>query len=406
VRSPCPHPDPDELSHRATRPRPVNLAGMRAPLVVAALFLTAVSACTGSDSDPAADPTPSAPATSKDDPDPVPSGSTSSSPAEPRRPDLDPRVIVEGLEVPWGIAFLPDGSALIAERDDATIQRLDPDGTVTEVGTVPDVVPTSEGGLLGLAVSPTYDDDSTIYAYITTADDNRVVAMTYDGETLGDAAPLLTAIPAGQIHDGGRIAFGPDDMLYVTTGETGDGALAQDPDSLGGKILRIQADGSIPSDNPDPTSPIWTRGHRNVQGIDWDDDGRLWATEFGSTMWDELNLIEPGNNYGWPEDEGITEGGEFTDPLIQWETGEASPSGLAYFDGNLYVAALKGMRLYQVPVSGEGTLGEPKALYTGKYGRLRTVVATPQDTLWFTTSNLDGRGAPAPADDRIFEIRP
>ncbi len=380
---------------------------MRLHRIVTVSILAAVTACGGSETGPQADPTPSVPTATQTqrDTDPAPSREETSSTENPQ-PDLDPRVVVQGLEVPWGIAFVPDGSALIAERDDATIQRLDPDGTITEVGTVPNVVPTSEGGLLGLAVSPTYDDDQTIYAYITTAADNRVVSMKYDGKVLGDGSPILTGIPAGQIHDGGRIAFGPDDKLYVTTGETGDGDLAQDPDSLGGKILRIEADGSIPSDNPDPESPIWTTGHRNVQGIDWDDDGRMWATEFGSTIWDELNLIEPGNNYGWPKVEGISGGGEFTDPMVQWETGDASPSGLAYFDGFLYVAALGGHRLFQVSVSADGKTGTPKTLYSGKYGRLRTVVATPQNTLWFTTSNLDGRGDPEPTDDRIFEIRP
>ncbi len=380
---------------------------MRLHWIVTVSVLAAVTACGGSEPSSQADPTPNVPTTTQTqtDTEPAPSGEATSS-AEDPQPDLDPRVVVQGLEVPWGIAFLPDGSALIAERDDATIQRLDSDGTITEVGTVPNVVPTSEGGLLGLAVSPTYDDDQTIYAYITTADDNRVLSMTYDGKARGDSSPILTGIPAGQIHDGGRIAFGPDDKLYVTTGETGDGELAQDLDSLGGKILRIEADGSTPSDNPDPDSAVWTTGHRNVQGIDWDDDGRLWATEFGSTIWDELNLIEPGNNYGWPEVEGISGGGEFTDPLIQWKTGDASPSGIAYLDGNLYVAALAGQRLFQVPVSSDGKTGTPKTLYSGEYGRLRTVVATPEDTVWFTTSNLDGRGEPVPTDDRIFEIRP
>lgn len=368
---------------------------MHPRLVLAVSVLAVVTACSGSAVQPGADRAPpSIPSTSD--------VSTSGTPS----PDLEPRVVVEGLEVPWGIAFLPDGSALIAERDDATILRLDPDGTITEVGTLPDVVPTSEGGLLGLAVSPTYSDDQTIYAYVTTAEDNRVLTMTYDGKNLGASTPILTGIPAGQIHDGGRIAFGPDDKLYITTGETGDGDLAQDRDSLGGKILRIEADGSVPSDNPDPDSPVWTLGHRNVQGIVWDDDGRLWATEFGSTIWDELNLIEPGDNYGWPEVEGISEGSEFTNPLIQWQTGDASPSGIAYLDGNLYVAALAGERLFQIPLSSAGVPGQPKALYVGDYGRLRTVVATPEGTLWFTTSNLDGRGEPVSTDDRIFEIRP
>lgn len=383
---------------------------MRLHHVVTGVVLAAATACSGSTPDSQVDPTPSAAVTTQSvrpgsTTDPAPSVGKPA-PTENSQPDLEPQVVVQGLEVPWGIAFLPDGSALIAERDDAMIQHLDPGGLITEIGTVPGVVPTSEGGLLGLAVSPAYDKNQKIYAYITTAADNRVLEMTYDGESLGNSSPILTGIPAGQIHDGGRIAFGPDDMLYVTTGETGDGELAQDPASLGGKILRIKADGAIPRDNPDPRSPVWTTGHRNVQGIDWDDDGRLWATEFGSTIWDELNLIEAGNNYGWPEAEGISGGDEFTDPLIQWRTGDASPSGIAYFDGNLYVAGLGGHRLFQVPVSSDGATGAPKALYSGEFGRIRTVVATPRDTLWFTTSNLDGRGEPAPTDDRVLEIRP
>ncbi len=376
-------------------------------ILVMAVALAAVNACGGSDDRVASDPTPSVPSAAG----PATSGSQStagaptSSSSGDQTPDLQPQVVVEGLEVPWGIAFLPDGSALIAERDNATIQLLDPDGQIKQVGSVAGVVPTSEGGLLGLAVSPTYTQDHLVYAYLTTADDNRVVAMTYESGKLSAAAPIFTGIPAGEIHDGGRIAFGPDGMLYVTTGETGDGTLAQDPSSLGGKILRLEPDGSVPTDNPDPSSPVWTLGHRNVQGITWDDAGRLWSTEFGADQWDEVNLIEPGNNYGWPAVEGRSDQSQFTNPIVEWPTDEASPSGVAYLDGSLYVAALAGERLYRIRVNGR-TLGEPQALYEGDYGRLRTVVVTPDGTLWFTTSNRDGRGDPAGTDDRIFEIRP
>ena len=319
-------------------------------------------------------------------------------------PDLTPELVARGFEVPWGIAFLPDGSALVAERASAAIQRLVPAGGVTEVGTVPGVVATSEGGLLGLAVSPTYSQDQTIYAYYTTESDNRVARMTFDGRRLGEPDPVLTGVPAGAIHDGGRIAFGPDGMLYVATGETGDEQLAQDPDSLGGKILRIEPDGDVPADNPDPGSPVWTLGHRNVQGITWDYAGRMWATEFGASAWDELNLIEPGNNYGWPAAEGRSDLEEFTDPVIQWRTGEASPSGIAYLEGSLWIATLQGEQIFRVPV--RGGVGKPRRLFSGEYGRLRTVESTPEGELWFTTSNRDGRGDPAPADDRILAVRP
>lgn len=368
-------------------------------ITVTIALLFAASACT--DDEPEATPTVPPTESASDDT----TTSTAPAPTADPRPDLDPKVVVEGLEVPWGIAFLPDGSALIAERDTATVQHLT-DKEVTAVGTVDGVEPTLEGGLLGLAVSPSYDQDQTVYAYLTTSEDNRVVTMTFDGDELGPSKAIFTGIPKGDIHDGGRIAFGPDGKLYVTTGETGDGPLAQDPDSPAGKILRLEPDGSVPRDNPDPKSPVWTLGHRNVQGITWDDDERLWASEFGASAWDELNLIEPGDNYGWPEAEGRAGGSEFTDPVLQWPTSDLSPSGIAYLDGSLYIAGLAGERLYRIPLNGNGKVGEPEALYRGEYGRLRTVVATPDGTLWFTTSNLDGRGEPAPSDDRIFEIRP
>ncbi|WP_072690776.1 PQQ-dependent sugar dehydrogenase [Rhodococcus marinonascens] len=318
----------------------------------------------------------------------------------------DPTVIAEDLEVPWGIAFLPDGTALIAERDSGKIRRLQANGEVSDIGDVPGVVARGESGLLGLAVSPTYVTDQTIYAYLTTADDNRVVALRFDETGLGAPDPILTGIPAAAIHDGGRIVFGPDGALYAATGEAGDKPLAQDLSSLGGKILRINADGSIPADNPFPGSPVWSLGHRNVQGLAWDDAGRLWATEFGANTWDEINLIEPGNNYGWPYAEGIAGIDGFTDPAIQWPTSEASPSGVAFVDGSLWVAALRGERLWQIPVGADGSLGEPQSLFEGEYGRLRTAVATPDGALWFSTSNRDGRGTPAETDDRILEIRP
>jgi glucose/arabinose dehydrogenase len=368
---------------------------MLRPAVAACALAVLVAGCS---SDDATEPKPRGVATSPGEP-------TTSD----RQPDLTPRLLAQGLAVPWGITFLPDGSALIAQRDEATVLLLTPAGKIRDVGQVEGVTPTSEGGLLGLAVSPSYATDRTVYAYITTAADNRVVTMPFDGEQLGPATPILTGIPRGEIHDGGRIAFGPDRKLYITTGETGDSSLAQDRTSLGGKILRVNPDGSVPRDNPFPGSPVWTYGHRNVQGIAWDAKGRLWASEFGSTVWDELNLIEPGNNYGWPIGEGALDKPGYTDPLLQWRTGDASPSGIAFLDGDLWMACLHGARLYRIPVRPDGSVGKPQALYTGDYGRLRTVVATPAGSLWFTTSNRDGRadaGFPKPSDDRLFEIRP
>jgi glucose/arabinose dehydrogenase len=309
--------------------------------------------------------------------------------------------IATNLDVPWGIAFLGDGSALVAERQSGTIKHLTAPGAVSAVGNVPGVAARGEGGLLGLATA-----GSTVFAYLTTGQDNRVVTMGFDGNGLTAPTPILTGIPVGSIHDGGRIAFGPDGKLYVATGESGSPSLSQDRSSLGGKILRINPDGSIPADNPDPASPVWSLGHRNIQGLAWDSGGRMWATEYGANSFDELNLIRPGGNYGWPLAEGRAGIEGLIDPLVQWGTDEASPSGLAYYGGSLWVAALRGQRLFQIPVAADGGLGSPAPRLVGQYGRLRTVVAAPDGTLWFTTSNRDGRGRPLAGDDRIVQFRP
>ena len=312
-----------------------------------------------------------------------------------------PGEIATNLDVPWGIAFLPDGSALIAERNSGAIKHMTAPGVVNQVGSVAGVAARGEGGLLGLATA-----GPTVFAYLTTGQDNRVVQMRFDGGALSEQAPILTGIPAGSIHDGGRIAFGPDGKLYVATGEAGDRQLSQDRSSLGGKILRINPDGSVPPDNPDPASPVWSFGHRNIQGLAWDSAGRLWATEYGANRVDELNVIQPGGNYGWPMAEGAANTQGLIDPVVQWSTDEASPSGLAYFGGSLWVAALRGERLIRIPVEADGSAGEPASLFVGQYGRLRTVVAAPDGTLWFTTSNRDGRGDPRDGDDRILQFRP
>jgi glucose/arabinose dehydrogenase len=353
------------------------------------------------------------------------SGSGSDGTAEPTEPappvELpEPTEVATGLDVPWGIAFRPDGSALVAERDTGRILRLAPGAgtatgpapaTPTPVATVPGVAAAGEGGLLGLAASPTYADDELVYAYLTTAEDNRVVRFRLDDPA--GAEVVVDGIERAAIHDGGRIAFGPDGLLYVATGDAARGGLAQDQASLNGKVLRLEPDGSVPADNPTPGSPVYTSGHRNVQGLAWDDDGRLWAAELGENRWDELNLLEPGANHGWPEVEG--EGGAdqgFTDPVVTWETSEASPSGLAHWQGSLYVAGLRGERLWQVPLvagSGSGTgplVGEPVAQLDGAFGRLRTVVVAPDGALWVATGNTDGRGSPRPGDDRILRFAP
>ena len=371
--------------------------------VVAVLLLVA-GGC--SDDEPSADnpgPPPSIESSS-------PSESESSEPTgnEGSSGPLTPRVtdtIATGLTSPWDIAFLPNGDALVSERDTGLIKRVKSDGDVETVGELTDVEPTSEGGLLGLTVHPDFESEPYVYAYLSTDSDNRLVRMRWDGSRLGAAEPLLTSNPVGEIHDGGRLAFGPDGMLYVTTGETGDEALSQDLDSNGGKILRLEPDGSVPGANPFGDSPVWSYGHRNVEGLAFDDNGRLWASEFGENTWDELNLIRPGENYGWPLREGSQgEQCDCVDPAAAWHPAVASPSGLAYAEGTLWMAALRGERLWRIPLDGNRPAGEPRGFFIGEYGRLRAIAVAPDGALWLGTSNTDGRGEPSGDDDRILRV--
>jgi glucose/arabinose dehydrogenase len=357
--------------------------------------LALLAACGNGTDDPVTTPTPT-------------TTSTGSVPPPTTAPATGPPKVIgtvaKGLEAPWGIDFLPDGSALVTERDSGRILRLH-DGTRTEVGRIDETVAGSEAGLLGLAVSPSYARDRRVFVYASTDDDNRVLRMTYAAGRLSEPEAVLTGIPRGQIHDGGRLEFGPDGFLYVATGETGDGPLAQDPGTTAGKILRITQDGDPAPGNPDPGSEVWTLGHRNVQGLAFDEGGNLWASEFGQNMWDELNLIEKGVNYGWPEVEGRGGPDRFRNPQQVWETSEASPSGLAFHEGHLWMASLRGERLWRITVNGKRAV-QPKDFFVGRYGRMRTVVVAPDGNLWVTTSNTDGRGDPQAGDDRILLVDP
>jgi glucose/arabinose dehydrogenase len=275
-------------------------------------------------------------------------------------------------------------------------------GRAQEVYRVPGVDPAGEGGLLGLAVSPNYAGDQYVYAYFTAESDNRIVRFRLSG---GGPEVVFDGIDKAGIHNGGRIAFGPDGMLYAGTGDAGDRGESQDPDDPNGKILRLTPDGDPAPGNPRAGSPVYSLGHRNVQGLAWDAQGRLFASEFGQNTFDEVNLIQPGRNYGWPEVEGNgdTDGGRYTNPLVTWGTDEASPSGAAIAGGTLYVAALRGERLWTVPLQGD-RLGEPRAELRDRYGRLRTVERAPDGSLWVATSNQDGRGDPRGGDDRILRF--
>ena len=330
------------------------------------------------------------------------------------QPVGEPRVLARGLKAPWSIVRLgATDSTLISERDSGTVVERLPSGRLRDVGVVPAVVHAGEGGLLGLAVLP---EDSAgsgrwLYAYLTTATDNRIVRMPLAGASgsyrLGAAAPILTGLAKAGNHDGGRIAFGPDGMLYATVGDAGQPSRAQDPRSLNGKILRMTATGAVPRDNPIADSLVYSLGHRNPQGIAWDANGQLWAAEFGQNSWDEFNRIEPGGNYGWPIVEGIGRKDGLIDPVYQWPTSDASPSGLAFVGGTFFLAALRGERLWAISPGSASTGTSTSALpfLVGSLGRLRDVVPGPDGSLWLVTNNTDGRGSPTPGDDKLIEVR-
>ncbi len=307
--------------------------------------------------------------------------------------------VATGLESPWGLVALSDGGFLVSERDTRKILYLNGDLRDT-VATLDEVEPGGEGGLLGLALTR---DGGTLLAYYTAGADNRIVKMSWDGRTLGPPVLVLTGIPKAGRHNGGRMVIGPDDLLYVGTGDAGDSDLAQDRESLGGKILRVTLDGQAAQGNPFGTA-VYSYGHRNVQGLAFDDQGRLWASEFGDNTWDELNLITGGGNYGWPQVEGSGSGEGLTNPKLIWKTEEASPSGLAFWRGELWMAALRGQRLWQIPVAGD-TPGEPVARFGQQYGRLRSVTVAPDgESLVLSASNTDGRNSPQTGDDRLLRI--
>ncbi|MBA2944706.1 PQQ-dependent sugar dehydrogenase [Streptomyces himalayensis] len=377
--------------------------------VLAAAALLLAGGCSSGDGDGSDDGRSSSPSTSKAVSSPSGAADEEVPPAKGSAKVV--RTVTEDLKSPWGLAPLPDGDLLVSSRDEGTITRVDADsGKKTEVGSVPGVAPAGEGGLMGLALSPEYASDHMVYAYFTTESDNRIARMLYDGkkpagEQLGAPDTVFKGIPKGFIHNGGRIAFGPDKMLYAGTGETGDTGLAQDKESLGGKILRLTPDGEPAPGNPfGDDSPVYSYGHRNVQGFAWDKDKRLWASEFGQNTWDELNLIKPGDNYGWPEVEGKGGGSRFHDPVAQWTTTEASPSGIAYAEGSIWMAGLQGKRLWRIPLDGAEVSADPQAFLEETYGRLRTVVPAGGDKLWLVTSETDTRGTPEAGDDRILEV--
>lgn len=312
-----------------------------------------------------------------------------------------PSIVVSNLHVPWSVVFVGN-TPIYSERDSGRIKEILGDGRARLVGQVEGVAHEGgEGGLLGLAL----DDEHRLYAYSSSSAGNRVQRYTLTGSggsyKLGRPTTIIGNLPQGTYHNGGHIAIGPDGMLYVAVGDTYQSTIAQDKQSLGGKILRMTLDGKVPDGNPFKGSFVYSYGHRNVQGMAWASDGTMFASEFGQDTWDELNIIKPGGNYGWPKVEGIGHKSGYIDPVQQWHPADASPSGITIVDDTIFIANLRGEVLRKIPVAAPSTATE---YYAKKYGRLRAVTVAPDGALWIMTNNTDGVGTPRTGDDRILRI--
>lgn len=314
-------------------------------------------------------------------------------------------IIVENLNIPWEVTFLPNGEILVTERPGTLLaiknkQKVSIEG-VEHVG---------EGGLLGLAIHPNFTNTHLIYLYLTTRTSegltNRVERYRLEGNQLSERKIILQGIAGAPNHDGGRIAFGPDGYLYVTTGDAENSGSAQNVDSLNGKILRVKDDGSIPSDNPFGNA-VYSYGHRNSQGLAFDNKKRLWATEHGrsglQSGYDELNLIEKGKNYGWPVIQGDEKREGMVSPVFQSGPNTTwAPAGAAFYNGSIFFGGLRGESLFEYKIA-ENSL---KRYFQGQFGRIRAVVLGPDGYLYVTTSNTDGRGNPKAGDDKLIKVNP
>ena len=317
--------------------------------------------------------------------------------------------VVTNVEIPWALAFAPDGRLFFTERAGRLRVVVDGKLAAEPVARVA-VWASGEAGLMGLALDPDIARNGHLYVCYTAAKGNgvvnRIARLDLRGSRAGDERVLLDDMPAAGIHDGCRLKFGPDGKLYATMGDAASPARAQGRDSLSGKILRIEADGSLPADNPFRGSPVWSLGHRNPQGLAWDGAGRLWESEHGSSAHDEINLIQPGRNYGWPEVRGRETREGFVAPALESGDDTWAPSGIAVLHERLYVAGLRGQRLLALTLGADGTIAGAAELLKGAYGRLRDVVVGPDGALYVATNNRDGRGSPRPEDDRVLRVVP
>lgn len=324
--------------------------------------------------------------------------------SNPNREDIE--IIAENLDIPWEVAFLPEGDILVTERP-GTLLRIGEDRQAIPVSGVRH---TGEGGLMGLALHPEFTNNNWVYLYLTSDQNgritNRVERYVLNGSTLSDRTVIIDGVPGSAVHDGGRIEFGPDGYLYIGTGDAGNENSAQDTDSLAGKILRLNDDGSIPADNPF-NNAVYSYGHRNVQGLAWDNQGRLWATEHGpsgsQTGNDELNLIERGNNYGWPVIRGTQERNGMVRPIFESGRNETwAPGDVEFLNEKLYFVGLRGGTLYEFDTETNELIKHLE----NEYGRLRAVRLGPDEGLYITTSNTDGRGQIREGDDKLIKINP
>jgi glucose/arabinose dehydrogenase len=324
-------------------------------------------------------------------------------------PAIEPEIVEMNLNIPWDIVFLPDESLLVTERSGSLVY-IDRSGNKAKVA-IPEVKATGEGGLLGITLHPNFKENSFIYIYHTAESRskliNRVVRYTYKNKILDNPLTIIDDIPGARNHDGGRIAFGPDEFLYITTGDAGDAQNAQNIDSLAGKILRLKDDGSIPDDNPFD-NPIYSYGHRNPQGLAWDDEGNLWSTEHGRSGTlsglDELNKINKGGNYGWPDSEGDTVIKGTMGPILHsGQNVTWAPASLAFVNGHFLWGGLRGEALYDTKRTENGIELVAAHFYL-ELGRIRAVTLGPDGYIYFTSSNTDGRGKARRDDDKIYRI--
>jgi glucose/arabinose dehydrogenase len=319
-----------------------------------------------------------------------------------------PTQVSSGWSIPWDLSWAPDGTfGLITERDTFKVFKINKNGGgKTQVGTVPNSQTTDgEGGLMGVAFSPTWNgtSDQEVFFMHTSSEGNRIAKMNFNGSTLSGYTAIVTGIRKSRYHNGGRIRFGPDGYLYATAGDSQQSDLAQDKDSLNGKILRVTKTGAAAPGNPFGTR-VYSYGHRNPQGLAWDSAGRLWSSELGNSSQDELNLIQPGKNYGWPTCEGSCDVSGMTNPKRTWSVSTASPSGLAYANGALFMCALRGERLWRIVLNGEN-VGAVSSYYNGTYGRLRAVVKVPgENAIWFGTTNADNNGDGGSGSDGFYRV--